>query len=145
MEKAIHSLNVYLANLATLDIKFHNLHWNVEGKDFFSAHQLTEKLYEQAQDELDELAEYLRSYELVPPSTMKEYLELATIKETESRIYSCEEVFETVLEDLQTQRNLAVDLRQELDDLNWYTGVAILEDAIASYSKTIWMIRATLK
>ena len=145
MEKAIHDLNVYLANLAILDIKFHNLHWNVEGKDFFSAHQVTEKLYEQAQDELDELAEYLRSYELVPPSTMKEYLELATIEETESRIYTCDEVFTTVLKDLKAQRQMAVDIRQELDELNWYTGVALFEDAITSYSKTIWMVGASMK
>lgn len=36
-------LNVFLANLAVLNIKVHNLHWNVVGLQFPLIHKMTEK------------------------------------------------------------------------------------------------------
>jgi hypothetical protein len=39
----IKSLNVYVANLAVLNVKFHNLHWNVVGPQFIPLHQFSEK------------------------------------------------------------------------------------------------------
>ena len=32
-------LNTYLANLAVINIKIHNLHWNVVGSQFVAVHE----------------------------------------------------------------------------------------------------------
>ena len=33
--KDFKSLNVYLSNIAVMTTKLHNLHWNVEGRNFY--------------------------------------------------------------------------------------------------------------
>lgn len=37
-------LNAFLSDLAVLNIKVHNLHWNVEGREFALIHEMTEKI-----------------------------------------------------------------------------------------------------
>ena len=39
-------LNTYLANLAVLNIKIHNLHWNIVGSQFVSVHEYLESEYD---------------------------------------------------------------------------------------------------
>lgn len=47
-------LNAFLSDLAVLNIKVHNLHWNVEGREFALIHEMTEKIYKMLQDQFDE-------------------------------------------------------------------------------------------
>jgi DNA-binding ferritin-like protein len=35
----MHPLNVYLSDLAVLNVKLHNLHWNVVGPQFVQLHE----------------------------------------------------------------------------------------------------------
>ena len=44
MSKVILQLNTIQADANALYIKFHDLHWNVKGIQFFSVHEYTEKL-----------------------------------------------------------------------------------------------------
>lgn len=85
--------NEYLADMAVLSIKISNLHWNVVGKNFLAVHKYTEAEYEKAQERMDEVAELIRMFGLVPASTMAEYLQLAHVKEVPSKQYTCAEVW----------------------------------------------------
>ena len=49
----------YLANLAVLNVKWHNIHWNVVGKQFLRVHTYTEELYDQLFEDFDAVAELL--------------------------------------------------------------------------------------
>ena len=69
-------LNVFLANLAVLNIKVHNLHWNVVGLQFPLIHKMTEKIYkmlragkseQKAEFALDVIFEISPDELLVPP------------------------------------------------------------------------------
>ncbi|MFP4198930.1 MAG: ferritin-like domain-containing protein, partial [Halanaerobium sp.] len=53
-------MNTYLSNLAVLNTKLHNLHWNVEGKQFMQVHNFTEDLYNDFFEKYDEVAEIMK-------------------------------------------------------------------------------------
>ena len=85
-------LNTYLANLALWQLKLHNYHWNVTGRMFVAVHEYTEKLYDEAFDQFDAVAEVLKMRGEMPLVTSAEYQAAATIKEVEGRAYSVPEV-----------------------------------------------------
>lgn len=136
--------NEYLADMAVLSIKISNLHWNVVGKNFLAVHKYTEAEYEKAQERMDEVAELIRMFGLVPASTMAEYLQLAHVKEVPSKQYTCAEVLDTLLSDLELVRKVATDLRNAADKEGWFSAVDLLEDHVNDFNKQIWMIKAML-
>lgn len=135
-------LNVYLSNLAVLNIKIHNLHWNVEGREFTIIHELTERIYLMLQEQFDEVAEVMKMQGQMPLGTMAEYLKNATVKEIQSCNYSVTEVLQALDEDCQNIMELAQDIRDQADDEDNYIITNLLEEYLAVYAKTSWMIRA---
>ena len=71
----MNKLNTYLANLAVLNVKFHNIHWNVVGKQFVQVHEFTESLYDAFFEQYDAVAETLKMRNVYPVASLKEYLE----------------------------------------------------------------------
>jgi starvation-inducible DNA-binding protein len=135
-------LQVYLSNLQVLNTKLHNLHWNVEGKIFFQLHAKTEELYDEVFAQYDDVAEAMKIKGEMPLSTLAEYLEHATIKEVKAKKFSPEEVIEILFEDLTTVNEMAIDIRNSADEAGDFTIVAMFEDIITSFEKTLWFIRA---
>lgn len=138
-------LDVYLANLAVNLVKLHNLHWNVVGKTFKQAHEYLEEMYDEVFEKYDVYAEYQKMAGVYPKASMKEYLEIATIKELESRDYNLQETFRIVLDDINLMRDLALEVRKEADENGEFNLVAMMEDEVASYNKKIWFIESMLK
>jgi len=143
-EEVAEVLNKYLANLHVLYTKLHNFHWNIEGKNFFQIHAKLEELYDATAEEIDEVAERVLTLGLRPLASMKDYLEVATIKEVESVGIKSEAVLRSVLEDFST---LIKDLREGIEIAGKH-GDEVSTDmmivALENYEKTSWMLRATL-
>lgn len=91
-------LNQQIANWNVLYTKLHHFHWYVKGHHFFTLHAKFEELYEEAAATIDEFAEQLLANGGSPISTLKESLELATIKETNEKL-TAEEMVQTVVND----------------------------------------------
>jgi len=140
----VKEFNQYLANLSVWTIKLHNLHWNVKGERFMDAHLFTEKEYDKSFERMDEVAEHCKMFGVIPASTLKEHLELATIKEEESREFTWQETYEIVLADLELLRKEATDLRNACDEENWFSAVALFEDHVVDYNKQIWFLKTIL-
>ncbi len=136
--------NQYLANISVLTMKLHNIHWNVEGATFASVHEYTDAEYEKFFDRMDEVAELFKMFGHTPKSTLKEYLEIATIVEEPTRKFGCEEGLKIYKTDLEAMRQEAIDLRKACDEEGWFSAVAILEAHIEDYNKQIWFMNATL-
>ena len=83
--KHIELLQKYLSNLAVLNVKFHNIHWNVVGSQFMQVHNFTEEIYDKLFENLDEVAELLKMKNETPLSTMAEYLEKSNIEEIKAK------------------------------------------------------------
>ena len=140
------NLNEYLANLAVINIKFHNLHWNVVGSQFVALHEYLEAEYDKASDRLDEVAELIRMSGEFPVANIKEYLEISTIKEIEdSKEVSIKEALEIVLSDIKLQKELALEIRKEADEADNFPVANAMEDHIEDYNKQIWFVESSLK
>lgn len=74
-------LNKQVANFGLLYMKLHNYHWLVKGRHFFNLHEKFEEYYDEVTEHFDELAERVLMLNEVPAGTLKEFLELATLKE----------------------------------------------------------------
>lgn len=87
-EEITSALNNLLANYTIHYQKLRNYHWNVKGADFFDLHEQFEQQYSEALRNIDDIAERIRIFGKTPISTLKEYLEIAEIKETGSQLSS---------------------------------------------------------
>ncbi len=139
------NLNLYLANLNTLYVKFHNLHWNVVGKQFKNIHEYLEVIYDGFANSLDEIAEILKMHNVYPLASMKDYLNTTTIKELDSKDYTIDDVLNISKEDLSTMKCLGEKIRKLADDSDLYDIVSIIEDHLTNYSKTLWFLNSMLK
>ena len=71
MDKLIEAMKVYFATNFQYYTKAHGYHVNVTGPDFFQYHKLFEMVYDDAQDNIDAIAEEIRTLQAVVPFSMK--------------------------------------------------------------------------
>ena len=74
-------LNEFLADLNVFYRKLQNYHWNIQGKDFFQVHSKLEELYNEINEQVDEIAEHILILGGQPIGTLKDYMEISKIKE----------------------------------------------------------------
>lgn len=137
-----HKLQPYLANIGVTYIKLHNLHWNVVGHNFKAIHEYLETLYDGFSAVFDETAEIIKIQGGYPAATMKEYLDLATIKEIDSRAYSADDTLKILADDMFILKNQAETLRQTADNSDNYAIVSMLESHLEQLNKTLWFLDA---
>ncbi len=145
MEKQVKLMNQYVADLAVLNVKFHNLHWNVAGERFEQVHVYVEKLYDILFENYDEVAERLKMIGEYPLASLRSYLEVTSVEEIDSKDYKTPEVYEILKEELTNLRALATEIRNLADDENDFGTVAMLEDQIGGYDKELYFISQALK
>jgi starvation-inducible DNA-binding protein len=142
--KNYEKVNVYLSNLAVLNVNLHNIHWNVEGKQFVQIHEFTEGLYDDFFEKYDAVAELLKMKGEKPLVKLSDYLKNATIKELDTDKFSCKESLENVLDYLNEMKELATEIRNEADEDGDFEAVAEFEDHVSDYSKNIWFVKSML-
>lgn len=142
--KHLDLLQNYLANLAVLNIKFHNIHWNVVGPQFVQIHNFTEEAYDKLFENLDEVAELLKMKNIMPLSSMADFLKHSTIEEVGAKKFSIIESLEIIRKDMESMKALATEIRNLADEENDFETVAIFEDYVAYYSKNIWFVNSIL-
>ncbi len=138
-------LNKYLADIAVLYIKLHNLHWNVVGTQFKSVHEYFETMYNEFALLLDGTAELLKITGAYPLASMKDYVKVTSLEELDSKNISISEAFEIVLSDMTHMQASAEKIRQIANQHDYYTVVSTLEEHLKSYNKTMWFLEAMLK
>ncbi len=135
-------LNQYLSNLAVMNVKLHNLHWNVVGMEFMAIHNFTETLYNDFFVKYDDVAELIKIQGESPLASMKGYLAAATISESDQIKFSPSEVVAIISEDLKILRKDAVDIRAIADDEGDFEAVAMFEGHISEIDKNLWFLRS---
>jgi starvation-inducible DNA-binding protein len=145
MKKVIELLNQYVADLSVMNVKFHNLHWNVTGKNFKAVHEHLEALYDALFETYDEAAERIKMLGDYPMASVKEYLQITKVKELESKDVETAKAFEIVKQDFMYLKDLAIKIRAAADEVDDFGTVMILEDHVAAYDKELYFINQTLK
>jgi len=142
MLKDYTKLNKYLSDLHVLNVKLHNLHWNVIGKQFFRLHDFTEELYDDLFEKFDEIAELIKMRDEKPLARVEDYLKNTSIEELDKNSFTCDEVLAELEKDFTNLKNQATEIRNDADDANDFEVVAVMEDHVGDYSKTLWFVKA---
>ncbi len=145
MSKTAEKLNLYLANLNVLYRKIQNYHWNVTGTGFFAIHTKLEEYYDGINKQIDDVAERILSIGERPLGTMKNYLEITTIKEAKNEELPGNVALTEVKKDFELMLALAKEVKVIADEENDFGSSALVDEYIAGYEKDIWMLNAFLK
>ena len=135
------NLNELLSDLNVFYRKLQNYHWNVTGQDFFQSHSKLEELYNEINEQIDEVAEHILILGEEPLGTLKDYLEKTNITEAENKKIKSQEVFQTILIDYKKLLEKVTEIKEKADEQKEYSTSALMDDYILDYSKIIWMLK----
>lgn len=135
-------LNEFLADLNIFYRKLQNYHWNIEGKDFFQVHVKLEELYDEINEQIDEIAEHIAILGGQPLGTMKDYLEKSSIKEAENKKIKSEEIYNNILSDYEELLNKTIEIKEKSENEKEYSTSSLIDDYIKEYGKIIWMLKS---
>lgn len=142
----VEKMNELVADLAVLNVKLHNVHWNVIGPQFVRIHEFTEAIYTETFTQFDAVAEAVKMRGVQPFANLKDYLANTKIEELASdRSYQVNEALEIVLKDIQFLKVKSVGVRSEAEAQGDFEVVALMEGHITGYNKHIWFIQSMLK
>lgn len=137
------ALNVQISNWSILYTKLHRFHWYVKGPLFFTLHEKFEELYNEAALTVDEIAERLLAIGGQPVATMKEYLETATITETNNET-KANEMVAALVSDYKSIKEQLVELSVLAEDNNDVITNDLATGLIEKIDTHVWMLTAYL-
>ena len=139
-------LNQLLADQHVLYIKLRNYHWNVEGMYFQQLHALFEEQYNEIAVQIDDTAERIRSLGHYSPGSMKAFMELSRLQESDNLSGDHRLMLQNILAD---HEMIIQVLRQDVDaSMDEYHDAGtsdFLTALMEAHEKMAWMIRAHLK
>jgi starvation-inducible DNA-binding protein len=137
-------MNQQLANWNVLYTKLHRFHWYVKGPHFFTLHAKFEELYEEAAGMIDELAERLLIVGGKPISTLKEYIQFASIEETPENL-TAEEMVQNVVHDFSQLISELKEGKMVAEQSNDEVTSDMFTELIEKLSKHNWMLTSFLQ
>jgi len=145
MENVMKELNQLLADLNVFYRKLQNYHWNIKGKEFFVVHEKLEEYYDEINESIDEVAEYILIRENQPLGTMKDYLQITKITEAKNEKVTCDIVFGEVIKDFCYLLEQVNKIKQEAENISDDQTSAYMDNFVEDYSKKLWMLKQTIK
>ena len=139
-----HGLSRLLADTYVLYLKTHSFHWNVEGPMFQTLHLMFMGQYTEAWNAIDPIAERIRALGHYAPGSYKQYVTLATVKESEG----VPKAGKMIAELIAGQEAVARTARSVLplaDDANDQPTLDLLTQRLDIHEKNAWMLRSLLK
>jgi starvation-inducible DNA-binding protein len=144
MDKLVAAMKVLLGTAFSLYLKAHGFHWNVEGPLFPELHKLFEKIYEDAWESVDDIAEQIRQLDTPSPSSMDSFQQLSLV-ETTDEVPSPADMVVALFKDTETIISALTSTLQLAVGQNKQGLVNFLALRIETHSKQRWMLRATAR
>jgi starvation-inducible DNA-binding protein len=144
MKELVKLLNREVANLGVLYTKLHNYHWFVKGNQFYTLHELFEKLYDEVSEHFDAVAERILMLKEKPLATLKEFLENATIAEATGK-ETKDEMLKVTVADFEKLNKEFYEVVRKAQELGDEVTVDLAIGILSSLQKHIWMLKATLE
>lgn len=139
-------LSAVLADAMILYTKTRKFHWNVSGNSFMELHKLFEKQYNALEESIDEIAERINKLGTKTPGTMKEFLDMGSLKESPGKYPSQKEMLNELLADHEA---VIVQLRKHIKDCDEkYDDIGtsdFLTDLIKEHETIAWTLRRYLE
>ena len=138
------NLKVLLASTQAFAIKSQNFHWNIEGSDFPQYHEFYDTLYNDVNDTIDKIAEYIRILGHYTPGSLQRYAEL-TIIQDQTKIPRATLMFAETLSDTEKMSQLVVGMFDEATNERQQGIANYMAELQDLYGKKAWFIRSILK
>ncbi|UYG97909.1 Dps family protein [Cytobacillus firmus] len=143
MEKLHESLNVQIANWSVLYTKLHRYHWFVKGPLFFTLHEKFEELYNEAAEVVDEAAERLLAIGGSPGASLKEFLSITTLEESNGE-KKAEEMVTALASDYKHIKEQLITLAQLAEEQEDQVTADFAIGLMEKLDTHIWMLQAYL-
>ena len=132
------------ATLFQLFLKTWGFHWNVIGGDFYQVHALLGEQYTFMFDEIDTIAEHIRTFEAkalgsLEIITQKSIIEDATMTENPT------DMLDKLKDDQLQFVQLVKQTHRLADEEGRPATTALLEQVLLDHDKMIWKLRSMLK
>jgi starvation-inducible DNA-binding protein len=137
-------LSRLLADTYVLYLKTHSFHWNVEGPMFQTLHLMFMGQYTEAWNAIDPIAERIRSLGHYAPGSYKQYVKLATVKETEG-VPKAEKMIAELISGQEAVARTARSVLPLADAANDQPTLDLLTQRLDIHEKNAWMLRSLLK
>jgi starvation-inducible DNA-binding protein len=137
-------LSRLLADTYVLYLKTHNFHWNVEGPMFQTLHTMFMTQYTEQWNAIDPIAERIRALGHYAPGSYKQYVKLATVKETEG-VPKAEQMVRQLIEGQEAVARTARSVLPLADEANDQPTLDLLTQRLDIHEKNAWMLRSLLK
>lgn len=138
-------LDVYCDNFVAYYI-FHSMHVNITGRNFVGDHKLLDKVYTDSQENIDTIAEVVRTLGYRVPTTLTDIVECASIAEEDTEYLSADEMLQLALD---TTGALIRCYRELIEECGTHVDCAHIsnfaQDRVLAHEKFSWMLRSTLE
>ncbi|MBW4549509.1 MAG: DNA starvation/stationary phase protection protein [Aphanocapsa sp. GSE-SYN-MK-11-07L] len=142
----IELLNRDLADAYLLLVKTKKYHWDVVGPQFRTLHQLWEEQYTSLTENIDALAERVRSLGGYPVGTMSGFLELASLQEHAGDVPMATGMVERLVTDHeQIIRNLREHIDLCSEDFHDEGTADFLTGLMEQHEEMAWMLRSFIE
>jgi DNA-binding ferritin-like protein len=121
----------------------HVAHVNIQGRSFYQDHKLLQKIYEYFQDNIDTIAEKLRTVKTTMPVDLSTVCILSNVMDMPTRGDSIA-LLETVEESIEEMIDQYHELNDAAEAVNYIDISNFAQDQIGQLAKFRWMIEATL-
>jgi len=122
----------------------HVAHVNIQGRNFYADHKLLQKVYEYFQNNIDVLAEKLRTIRAMMPVDLMTVTMSSPIVDSPA-VGDSEDLLEQVHESLVMMIDQYVVLYEAAEEVNYLDISNFAQDQIAKLAKFRWMIESTLE
>ncbi len=141
---SIDTLSLVLADEHVLYMKTRKFHWNVSGESFMELHKLFQEQYTELEEVIDEVAERINKLGGKTIGTMKEFCDLARLKEFPKKYPEQKDMLKELLGDHEVLTSSlrndieAVDKLKDAGTVDFLTGLMEQHETIA------WKLRRYL-
>jgi starvation-inducible DNA-binding protein len=137
-------MKILLASDFSYYLKAHFFHWNVQGKDFYQYHKFLQKVYEDAYEAVDTIAEYIRTLDEYAPGSLTRYQELSRI-EDQTKVPRAQLMLAELLSDSHIMVELLNECFEAATQENKQDIANFIADRLTATNKFIWMLTSFLK
>lgn len=137
-------LSRLLADTYSLYLKTHSFHWNVVGPHFTTLHQMFEEQYNALWLAADEIAERIRTLDVVAPGSYSQFAKLSSIRE-ETGAPDWQTMVAQLVEGHETVAATARTTLQAAQEAGDEGSVDIATGRLQEHEKTAWMLRSLLR
>jgi starvation-inducible DNA-binding protein len=138
-------LTTLLADEYVLYTKTRNYHWNVVGPHFNDYHKVFEGQYGGLSDDIDEIAERIRSLGVKTRATLVEFTKNSRLDEHPGKYPETKSMIQNLISD---HEKIIQSIRQDIDTCGKYHDVGtqdFLTGLMEKHEKTTWMLRSMVE